>query len=57
MVGKILLYEFHISYGHTDFLFSGGEMVLAVAEASPIKNKLNEFIISLWEFKKVIIAI
>ena len=28
-------------------------MVLAVAEASPINNKLNEFIVSLYEFIRI----
>ena len=38
--GKTLLPKFHISYSHTEWylLFSLAEIVLALAEASPMKN-------------------
>ena len=37
--GKTLVHEFRISYCHTEWflLFSRGEIVFALAEASPIK--------------------
>ena len=37
--GKTLVHEFRIFYGHTEWhlRFTGGEIVLALAEALPIK--------------------
>ena len=42
--GKPLLHEFFISYSHTEWylLFSRGDIVLALAEASPIKITSNQ---------------
>ena len=40
MFGKILVHEYHISYGHTEWnlFISRGEIVLYLVEASPIKS-------------------